>query len=163
MDSFSRGGKRVLSQKSIDEMTTASPSQFARDSMRQAGINPEFNYGLGLDFTDVPGYKAKGIKVIGEGGDSDDYHTMILSVPDRRISVAVMEAGGSAQPAGTAYDLLDSVLEAKGLMKKEPGSLVPHVPQPLPADYAKHDGYYGSEDTRSRRSTRPRMQVWSAT
>jgi hypothetical protein len=146
LDSLSKGGKHALSTKSITEMTTAAPSTWAKQVVKETGTNPEFEYGLGLDFTSVAKYKAKGITVIGKGGDSDDYHSMMLSVPDKRISVAVMEAGKSPRTPQIAYMLLDSILEAKGLMKAEPKSVVPPAAQPVPAGYVKFNGYYGSED-----------------
>ncbi len=145
MNGFSNGGARVLSSESIDEMTSPHPSEYARAAMEETGVNPEMNYGLGFDLTVVERYKEHGIRVIGKGGDSDDYHSMMISVPDRRISVAVIEAGHGSNAAGIAYDILDSVLVAKGLMKAEKRSVAPRAPQPLPEGYSKFDGTYGGD------------------
>jgi len=146
IDSFSKGGKHILSDNSIAEMTKGQPSQWAQQALKETGTNPEMTYGLGFDLTSVPKYQAKGLKVIAKGGDSDDYHSMMVSIPDKRLSVAVMEAGQGSRAPDIAFELLDSMLEAKGLMKKETKSVVPIAPQPLPADYVKYNGYYGSED-----------------
>ena len=142
-DSFSTGGRKVLSKSSIEEMTKAQPSEWARASVKQTGINPEDAWGLGLDVVDVPAYQKQGIKVIGKGGDTDVYHSQLLSVPDKRISVAVIEAGQGSTPGAIAYDILDSVLEAKGLMKKAATPVsAPLAPQTIPAQYRSFEGYY---------------------
>lgn len=145
MDSFAKGGHHVLSDASIAEMMKPQPSVFAQAAVKETGVNPEMNYGLGFDFTSVSKYDAQGIKVVGKGGDSDDYHSMMLLVPEKRIAVAVIEAGhGSSAPA-IAYSILDSLLEAKGLTKAPKQSVVPPAQQPLPASYAKYAGFYGGD------------------
>lgn len=145
MDSFAKGGKRILSEASIAEMMKPSPSVFAQAAVKETGVNPEMEYGLGFDFTSVSKYKAEGIRVVGKGGDSDDYHSMMLLEPDKRIAVAVIEAGhGSSAPA-IAYSVLDSVLEAKGMMKADKTSVVPPADQPIPASYASYAGVYGGD------------------
>lgn len=143
-DSFSAGGQHALSQAAINEMTKPQPSTFAKDSMKQVGMNPEEAYGLGFDAVETPAYQKQGIKLVGKGGDTLDYHSELLTVPDKRISVAVMEAGHGGPAALTvAYDVLDSVLEAKGLMKKESQPVAPPLPpQTIPAQYQSFAGLY---------------------
>lgn len=145
-DSFSGGGPKVLSESSIAEMTKAQPSAFAKAAKKEAGLNPEISYGLGFDLTDVDYYKEKGIKVIGKGGDTDDYHSMLLSIPGKRLSVAVMEAGHGGDAPAIAFDVLDSVLVAKGLMKKEEAKVsAPPEPQPIPPEYQAFAGRYAGD------------------
>lgn len=145
-DSLSKGGRKVLSEASIAEMTKAQPSPFAAEAEKETGINPEMSYGLGLDLTEVPYYKEKGIRVIGKGGDTEDYHTMMISAPDERVAVAVMEAGhGSSAPA-IAFDVMDAVLIEKGLMKKEQAEVgPPPQAQPIPAEYGAFAGRYAGD------------------
>jgi len=119
-DSFCNGGPRVLSQESIDEMTKAHPSTFAKDSEKQAGINPELAYGLGLDAVSLSPFQEQGIKVIIKGGDTEDFHSELMVVPDKRIAVAVMEAGHGSSASKIAISVLQEVLVAKGLMKEPP-------------------------------------------
>jgi|GEM_PF-1418053 len=150
-DSLSAGGRTVLSNESIAEMTKAQPSAFAKTVVKETGINPEEPFGLGLDITDLPSYKEKGIKVIGKGGDTDQYHSMMLCVPDRRISVAVLAAGtASSSVVAIAFDILDSVLEARGLVKEEKASpkTLPGQ-EPLPAKCQAFDGFYAGEPPKS--------------
>jgi CubicO group peptidase (beta-lactamase class C family) len=145
MDSFAAGGHHILTDASIAEMMEPSPSVFARAALQETGINPEMNYGLGLDLTSVSRYQAKGIRVVGKGGDTDDYHAMMLLVPGERISVAVIEAGHDCSPVTIAYSMLDRVLKAKGFMTPAPtpAPLPTPAPQPIPSSYASYTGVYG--------------------
>lgn len=142
-DSFSANGKKVLSESAIAEMTKAQPSVFAGTAEGEAGINPEMAYGLGFDLTDVSSYREIGIKVIGKGGDTDYYHSMMLSVPDSGLSVAVMEAGNGSSAPEIAFEILHSILEDKGLLEKEEAPVTkPPGPQNTPPEYQAFDGYY---------------------
>ncbi|MHB8896129.1 MAG: serine hydrolase domain-containing protein [Candidatus Geothermincolia bacterium] len=146
MDSFSKSGPHVLSDSSIAEMSKPSPSVFAKAAVKETGVNPEMTYGLGFDLTGIPTLQAQGIKVIGKGGDSDDYHSMMLAVPDKRISVAVIEAGHGSRAAEITLSMLRSVLEAKGLVKKvNSPATAPPAPQAIPAGYANLAGYYAGD------------------
>jgi CubicO group peptidase (beta-lactamase class C family) len=142
-DSLSTGGRAALSKSSIAEMLKAQPSKWAQAAVKQVGFNPEDAYGLGLDVVDVPAYQKQGIKVIGKGGDTDVFHSQLLTVPGKRISVAVIEAGRGSTPGAIAYDILDNVLEAKGLMKKPATPVTqPLAAQPIPALYGSYAGFY---------------------
>ena len=133
----------MLTEASVAEMIKEQPSAFARAAVEEGGVNPEFCYGLGFDLVEVDGYREAGIKVIGKGGDTDQYHCMLLSVPASRISVAVMEAGQGSSAQANAFKVLDSVLEAKGLMVKEETKIsAPPEPQPIPAEYQSFAGSY---------------------
>jgi CubicO group peptidase (beta-lactamase class C family) len=147
-DSFTRGGTHVLSQKSIDDITAAHRSTWANEAVKQAGFNPELAYGLGLDAVSFPDFQKQGIKVVAKGGDTQDFHSELLVVPDKRIAVGVMEAGHGSSAPMIAITMLKDVLVAKGFMKKEPTPVtVPKTPQPLPARYNSFAGFYddGSE------------------
>jgi CubicO group peptidase (beta-lactamase class C family) len=145
MDSFSDGGQKVLSDKSTAEIIKAQPSSFAKASVKETGINPEMAYGLGFDFVESPPYMEKGIKLIGKGGASDSFKTIVLSAPTKRISVAILSAGvGDVE--SIALDILNSVLEAKGILKTtETPVKAPPSPQAIPPEYAALAGYYAGE------------------
>jgi CubicO group peptidase (beta-lactamase class C family) len=141
-DSFC-GGTKVLSDSSITEMINEQPSAFAIAAMEETGVNPEMHYGLGFDLVEVDSYREKGIKVIGKGGDTDQYHSMLLSVPDHGVSLAVMEAGQGSSAQAIAFEILDSVLVAKGLMQEEKAEAsAPPQPQPIPPEYQAFAGSY---------------------
>lgn len=144
-DSFSKGGPSILSPESIDEMTKADPSTFAKDSEKTTGLNPELAYGLGLDAVSLPAFQEQGIKVIIKGGDTQDFHSELMVVPDKRIAVAVMEAGHGSGPFDIAESMLTEVLVERGLMKEKPVPVTaPPVPEPLPAGYESFSGLYDS-------------------
>jgi CubicO group peptidase (beta-lactamase class C family) len=146
-DSFSDGGKKVLSDKSTAEMIKAQPSAFAKAAVKETGINPEGDYGLGFDFVEIPNYKEKGLKVIGKAGATYEFSSFMLSVPDKRISVAVM-AAGVCDVTSISLDILNSVLEAKGILKKEETPVkAPPSPQAMPPEYADFAGYYAGSDS----------------
>jgi CubicO group peptidase (beta-lactamase class C family) len=142
-DSFSAGGKHILSQSSITEITKTHLSPFAVNFQDKTGINPEFYYGLGLDIAGLPYYMINGINVIGKGGDTYFYHSQFLSAPDQRISVAVIEAGIGSRAEDIANDLFNTVLQQKGLIEKEDTPIsAPATPESIPAQYASFQGYY---------------------
>ncbi|MBN1288417.1 MAG: beta-lactamase family protein [Actinobacteria bacterium] len=136
------GGNTVLADSSITEMIMAQPSAFATAAMEESGVNPEMHYGLGFDLVEVDSYSEKGIKVIGKGGDTDQYHSMLLAVPDHGISVAVMEAGQGSSAQVVAFEVLDSVMAAKGIMQEEAEVSSPTQPQPIPPEYQAFAGNY---------------------
>jgi len=147
MDSFSDKGKKVLSNESIAEIIKAQPSLFAKTTLKETGINPEGEVGLGFDFVEMPSYKEKGIKVIGKAGATYEYSAFAVSVPSERISVAVM-AAGTCDVQGIAIEILNSILDAKGILKKEETPVMaPPSPQPIPTEYANFAGYYAGESS----------------
>ena len=144
MDSFSGSHPQALSSGSVKEMVTLHPSQFAKKARAEVKMDPESPYGFGFGFIQADPYKSEGIKVIGKDGATDVYHSIMVSIPKRRISVAVIEAGQSSNPDKIGMDILNSVLVDKGLVKKQAQAVTaPPQPQPIPAQYASYSGYYG--------------------
>jgi CubicO group peptidase (beta-lactamase class C family) len=142
-DSFAQNGKHILSSSSIAEMTKAQPSAFALQAEKQIGINPELAYGLGLDMVGIPYYQEKGIYVIEKGGDTDDYHSMLVSAPQQRLSVAIIEAGHGSSVSTIIFDIFNTALQEKGLMQKEDAPVsMPPTTENIPAKYASFAGYY---------------------
>jgi hypothetical protein len=71
---------------------------------------------------------------------------MIYTVPDKRISVAVIASGAESGAMKIALDILDAVLvEKKLIFKEEKSVLIPPEAQKLPQDYAYFSGYYASQ------------------
>ncbi|MBI4318986.1 MAG: beta-lactamase family protein [Chloroflexi bacterium] len=144
-DTFSRAGNRILSPASLEEMRKAQPPAFLA-ALRNAG----WSFGLGLDVTDVPQYQEKGIKVLGKGGGTLNYASMLYIAPDQRLGVAAIEAGVGANANVIALALLDALLVQKGLVPGQGdtfssrGETVtrPPEPQPIPPEYSAFEGYY---------------------
>jgi len=137
-DSFSGHGPQILSPASRVEMLREQPSGFS-------GRLPhgEFTFGLGWDLTELPRYRAQGIQVLGKSGGTGRYTSMMFTVPEHRISVAVIEAARSGRSMEIALNLLDEVLIARGLMgRTEAGVTRPLAHQAIPRRYAAYAGYY---------------------
>ena len=117
MDAFSAKG-RLLKKASLAEMRKEQPSAF-RDKLR----NPTISFGLGWDMTGLPRYDAAGVQMLGKSGGTGNYSSMVFTVPDRRISVAVIAAGAESGAMKIALDILDTVLVEKKLIPKEEKSV----------------------------------------
>jgi len=140
MDAFSAENK-LLKKASLDEMKKAQPSEFW-GKLR----NPGFSFGLGWDITGLPRYDAAGLQILGKSGGTGNYSSMVFTVPDKRISVAVIASGAESGAMKIALDILDAVLvEKKLIFKEEKSVLIPPEAQKLPQDYAYFSGYYASQ------------------
>jgi CubicO group peptidase (beta-lactamase class C family) len=137
MDAFSAESK-LLKKASLNEMKKAQPSAFWGKLK-----NPEISVGLGWDLTGLPRYDEAKIQVLGKSGGTGNYSSMVYTVPDKRISVAVIASGAESGAMKIALDILDAVLVEKKLIKKEEKALLilPEA-QKLPQDYAAFSGYY---------------------
>jgi CubicO group peptidase (beta-lactamase class C family) len=146
-DCFSDEGNHIFSPTSLKEMKLPQPCKFS-DKVK----NDFMSFGLGWDYTNLPQYKTEGIQVLGKSGDSMHYGTMLFTVPAIRLSVAVTMTGTEPEAIKIAGDLLKDVLVGKGIFtNSEEKVSLPVLPQALPEDYAKYDGYYvGSSGNLSR-------------
>lgn len=141
-DSFSAKG-RLLKRSSLAEMKKVQPPAFA-----PALRSPSFLFGLGWDFTGFPRYDAAGIQILGKSGGTANYSSMVYTVPDKEISVAVIASGAESDAMKIAFDILDAVLVAKKLIAEEEKTVpIPPEPQKLPQDHASFGGYY-ADDTK---------------
>ncbi|MFH0801581.1 MAG: serine hydrolase domain-containing protein [bacterium] len=132
----------LLTKQSLEEMKKGQPSAF-RGKLR----NPGSPFGLGWDFTGFPRYEAAGIQVLGKTGGTGDYSSMLFTVPEKRISVAVIGSGPGSGALKIALDILDAVLVEKKLIQKEEKTVsIPVEAQKLPPDCASFSGYYANED-----------------
>jgi CubicO group peptidase (beta-lactamase class C family) len=139
MDAFSAENK-LLKKTSLAEMKKAQPPAF------QGGLrNPAISCGLGWDMTGLPRYDAAGIQVLGKSGGTGNYSSMVFTVPDKRISVAVIAAGNNSGAMKIALDILDAVLVGKKLVPQAEKIIsIPPEAQKLPQDYASFSGYYAN-------------------
>lgn len=137
-DSFSGSGPQILSPASLAEMRKEQPTPFT-GRLRHSALA----FGLGWDMTDLPNYRAQGIQVMGKSGGTGRYTSFMFNVPQHRISVAVIEAAESGKAMQICKDVLDAVLEEKGLLAATPDRVAkPLQPQPIPASYAAYAGTY---------------------
>ena len=140
VDSFSDAGKHILSPDSLAEMRKTQPSAFW-GKLR----NPQISYGLGWDMTDIPLYSKNGIQVLGKSGGTGHYTSMVYTLPDKRIAVAVIIAGHSSAQE-VAQKILDAYLMEKGWIVKEPVAVkAPVKAQSLPPTYLEYAGFYAGD------------------
>ena len=137
-DSFSPAGHHLLSPASLAEMKKLQPPGFAGKLH-----NPNSTFGLGWDFAEIPALKAKGIHVLGKNGGTGQYSSMLITIPDKRISVAVIFAGPQANATMFGYDLLKTYLSTKGLLTIAPNPVaIPVKGEPIPVELQAYEGYY---------------------
>ena len=140
VDSFSDAGKHILSPESLAEMRKMQPSEFW-GKLR----NPQISYGLGWDMTEIPVYSKAGIQVLGKSGGTGHYTSMVYTIPEKRIAVAVIIAGHtSAQEI--AQKILNAYLTEKGWIAKESVAVkVPVKAKPLPPTSLEYAGFYAGD------------------
>jgi hypothetical protein len=122
-------------------MKTPQPSSFF-GKLQHPGIT----YGLGLDFTSFPQYSKQGLTVLGKSGGTGNYNSMVFTIPDKRITVAVIGTGPSAGSMDIALKVLDAYLAEKGLITNTP--VKPKLPlqsEPIPAEFFSYAGYYAAD------------------
>jgi CubicO group peptidase (beta-lactamase class C family) len=141
LDTFS-SQNRLFGKASLAEMKKGQPSAFW-GKLR----NPEISVGLGWDMTELPRYKAAGLQVLGKSGGTGNYSSMCFTVPEKRISVAVIACGPKGGAMQMAFHILEAVLVDRGLVTKEKKSLsIPFTPEKIPQDLASYAGYYAGEN-----------------
>jgi CubicO group peptidase (beta-lactamase class C family) len=138
--SFSSEGKRILSEASIIEILKAQPTPFS-NKLRGAQLMGAF----GWEYSDISDYQAKGIQVLGKGGNTSCYSANLQIVPQERIAVALCISGQAAGEELTR-PILDALMEARKI--KEPKAKTvkrPVEPQPIPDEELKYAGYYTND------------------
>lgn len=139
-DTFSVKNK-LLKKASLAEMKKAQPSAFW-GKLR----NPGFSFGLGWDLTGLPRYDAAGVQILGKSGGTGNYSSMVFTVPEKRISVAVIASGAESGAMKIALDMLDAVLVEKKLVPEAAKPLpIPARPQKWPPEETFFGGFYASE------------------
>lgn len=139
-DSFA-ADNALLKKASLAEMKKAQQPAFS-GKLR----NGTFTFGLGWDLTSFPRYEAAGIQVLGKSGGTGNYSSMVFTVPEKRISVAVIASGPQSGAMKIALDILDAVLVEKKLVSKEAKPLLiqPEAQTP-PQEEASFSGFYANE------------------
>lgn len=138
-DTFSEQNK-IFSEKSLNEMKKPQPSAFW-GKLR----HPEFSFGLGWDLTFLPRYESAGIQIFGKSGGTGNYSSMLFTVPEKRISVAVIASGADSGAFKIALDIIDAVLVEKGLIQKEKKVVsMPKESEKIPQEFALFNGYYSN-------------------
>jgi len=131
---------KLLKKESLDEMNKPQPSILTK----KLGENVS-TFGLGWDSVNIPKYGSAVPVVLTKGGNTDGYSSQVYMIPDKRLCVAVIEAGVGAGAPKISLDLLDSLLVTKGVIQKEEKEIsLPIEPETIPQKYASYSGYYAA-------------------
>lgn len=144
-------GADILSAESLRAMANA---EYAN------GLWPEwdpapgiFNYGLGWDSVNTYPFTAYGIKAVVKGGDTMQYHSSLLILPEYNLAATILTSGGSSTlNLIVVAELLQHVLDSKGALTAERPT-VPTVPGgasvavPIPPTMLEYSGLYAGELT----------------
>ena len=134
---FFTGNDALLSEKSKAGMATR-----WNDEGENTDIYKDAK-GLGWDYVEKLDYEAKGVTVLGKGGDVTNQHAFLLVAPDEEVSVAVLSAGGSSNCNELmAEALLDVALEEKGITVSHEKDETYDFTDEVPAKYREHEGFY---------------------
>jgi len=134
---FSQPGG-ILSESALQEMKIIQ-SPFSTELPR----NARPSYGLGWDLTNLPRCHSHGIQMLGKSGDTANYSTMLITVPDQRLSLAVVQVGPDCDAENVALSLLDALLKEKGLISNEQiFGIESGEDEPFPESYGTYNGYY---------------------
>ena len=140
-DSFSDGGKHLLSTNSLSEIKKLQPSAFW-GKLRNDGMS----LGLGWDATEIPLYTKQGLSIFGKSGGTGNFNSMLYTVPAHRISVAVMGTGPSGKAQEIALNILEAYLAEKALIANPAEKIaIPVDAQPIPDEIAAYTGYYAGD------------------
>jgi CubicO group peptidase (beta-lactamase class C family) len=151
-DAFSEPNK-LLKKDSLNEIKKAQPSLF-----KQQCPECEGTYGLGWDYTSIPKYSKAGIQVFSKDGTTGNYESMLFTIPDKRIAVAVITSGSNSDTSDIALSILDAMMVEKHYFAKEENSteakpieanpeLIPTKLRKIPKNYAWFNGYYAKGKT----------------
>jgi CubicO group peptidase (beta-lactamase class C family) len=152
-DAFAEPNK-LLKKASLDEMKKAQPSLFKLQCPECEGVR-----GLGWDYTSLPKYSRAGIQVFGKSGGTGNYTSMLFTIPDKRIAVAVIISGSiESKVDEIALAILNAIMVEKQYFAKEESSietkpieanpeLIPIKFRKIPKNYAWFNGYYAKGST----------------
>ncbi|PTN36004.1 serine hydrolase [Desulfonatronum sp. SC1] len=136
-DSFTAGGKHILSEPSLEEVLKSQPTLFT-EHLRGAALLDAF----GWDYAWIPDYRDKGVQVLGKSGGTMFYSTNFQVVPAERLVVAVSISGKTNAPE-ISRAILDALMKEKGLPVPEKSPLKKSVePRPIPSELLAFEGMY---------------------
>lgn len=138
-DSFSSKGKRILSDASIREILKAQPTGFS-DKLKGPQLLGQF----GWEYSDLPGYRERGIQVLGKGGNTGSYSANLQIIPQERIAIGFALSGNIPGEILTR-PILDALMKDRKLMADTPkAAKIPADPEPIPKEMLKYAGYYAN-------------------
>ena len=131
---FFNGNDSLLSENSKAEMAKRTMDDEYADKN-----------GLGWDFVNKAKYEEAGVQVLGKGGDVVMNHAFLAVAPEEKISISVLTNGGSSSfNEALALELMDLVLEEKGIDIKENEPVENDIVSAIPESYDEYEGTYST-------------------
>lgn len=146
---FTRNGNGILSGEAVQAM--AFP-EYKKDTICVQDAESNFGYGLGWDSVDAYPFRRFGITALAKGGDTQNYGTGLLVLPEQELSVGVTASGGSGELSlKLASEIALEILKEEGLItaEEEEAAARPAIDSaqpsaPIPEELKKYAGYYAS-------------------
>ena len=135
-NSFTSGGKHLLSETSIKEILKAQPTRFF-DKLK----NTQMLNAFGWEYSNLVDYREKGIQVVGKGGNTAFYSTNMQILPEEGIVIAVCISGNISGEELTR-PILDAAMKDKNFTEQPKTVKKPVEPQVIPDELLKYRGYY---------------------
>ena len=136
-------GGALLSQASLDAM--AAP-EYASGMWPEDSEDDVLSYGLGWDAVQFFPFRQNGIQALVKGGDTLNYHSGLIVLPEYDMAVAVVSSGGvsTINELAGARILIDA-LERRGVSVDETLPTLPDAqPAAMPAGLTDCSGIYVS-------------------
>ncbi|WP_160036188.1 serine hydrolase domain-containing protein [Paenibacillus sp. An7] len=141
----------VLTGEHPDLLSEASVSAMQQPEYRKGvWVSDEsniFGYGLGWDSVDLAPFDDYGIKALTKGGDTVMYHSALIALPEKDISIALLTSGGSSilNTAAATNILLAYLKEIGDIAKIQPDKTFKDtVKKDMPYSLKAYSGLYGS-------------------
>lgn len=136
-DSFTPGGRNILSEASLIEIMKQQPTPFS-SMMKGDAILDAF----GWDYALLPAYRTNGYQVVGKSGGTMCYSTNLQVLPGERLAVAAIFSGRVSADEAT-YTIMDALMKDKGLPRPVSDPIKKSAePQPVPEELLQKAGYY---------------------
>ena len=137
----------TLSQDSLQQMMNP---EYRKGMWKEDDVYSAFSFGLGWDQVNSVKFDAYGIKALSKGGDSMDYHSSLIVLPEEEIAMAILSVGGaSIYNKIVGEEVLLTYLEEKGRIDRS-GEKFPSLldlskeEQSMPKELEGYSGYYAN-------------------
>ncbi|MGN4124308.1 serine hydrolase domain-containing protein [Lysinibacillus sphaericus] len=133
----------ILSKKSVEAMAQ---EEYKRGMWPEQTDPSSIAYGLGWDSVNLFPFNEYGIKALTKGGDTMNYHSSLVVLPEHNMAAAVISSGGSsAVNQLLANELLLSALQEKGVIHEQMPDKLHGLPikASMPQEFSQYAGIYG--------------------
>ncbi|MDO5377279.1 MAG: serine hydrolase domain-containing protein [Clostridia bacterium] len=135
-------GGGLLSEASSEAMAQR---EYARGLWPEDGERDALGYGLGWDTVHMLPFHQSGVQALCKGGDTNQYHAALVTLPEYGMAAAVLTSGGlSTYNQLCAARMLIDALAQKGVTIDEAIALPQAEPAPMPAELVEYSGLYGA-------------------